>query len=92
VTVLKNFGLNFITAALFSEICFLSFQKMYANGNGKICGNATENMYKVRKGVVVIMAGSLLCPGNMKKEHGIPTIFHAYQGTDEQQFHGFRNL
>jgi hypothetical protein len=41
---------------------------MYAKGNGKICGNATENMYKIRKGAVVIEAGSLLSPGSMKKK------------------------
>jgi hypothetical protein len=40
---------------------------MCANGNGKICGNATENMYKVRKGAVVIVAVSLLSPGSMRR-------------------------
>jgi hypothetical protein len=30
-TVLQIVGLYFTTAALFSGICFLSFQKMYAN-------------------------------------------------------------
>jgi hypothetical protein len=43
---------------------------MYANGNGNICGKATVNMYKVRKGAVVIVAGSLLSPGKKREKKG----------------------